>query len=300
MYNRNNQSGVSLYGIDDRGLGHDLKSKISDLKSDMTMTHQYTVTGMTCGGCATTVQKALQKVKGIEKVSVNLERNEAEVTMKEHVATAKLQEALSQHPHYEIYEAGHAKETQRSKGYLPAGQAGAKELAPLPRVGNAPKHNTNPATRNPSQQGKVEWNDANTWSRASFNTLNCLIGCSIGDFAMIIYLQKYHPGTSMSVQMILAVAAGLATSVAFESILLRTRENFAWGAAFKTALSMSFISMVAMELVMNFTDFMITGGKAAFGNPMYWTALLISMAAGFLAPLPYNYYKLKKYNKACH
>jgi len=144
------------------------------------------------------------------------------------------------------------------------------------------------------------WNDNNVWRRASFNTLNCLIGCSIGDFAMIIFLQKYYPGTSMSLQMILAVVAGLATSVMFESILLRTREKFAWAAAFRTALSMSFISMVAMEVVMNFTDFMMTGGKAAFGNPMYWTALMISMIAGFLAPLPYNYYKLKKYNQACH
>jgi hypothetical protein len=100
--------------------------------------------------------------------------------------------------------------------------------------------------------------------------------------------------------MILAVVAGLMTSVFFETILLRTRERFAWTAAFQTALSMSFLSMVAMEVVMNFTDFMITGGKAAFGNPMYWTALLVSMVAGFAAPLPYNYFKLKKYNKACH
>ena len=41
-------------------------------------------------------------------------------------------------------------------------------------------------------------------------------------------------------------------------------------------------------------------GKAAFENPMYWFALVIAMIAGFLVPLPYNYYKLKKFNKACH
>jgi hypothetical protein len=51
---------------------------------------------------------------------------------------------------------------------------------------------------------------------------------------------------------------------------------------------------------MNTTDFMVTGGKAAFEDPMYWTALIIAMVAGFLAPLPYNYYKLEKFNKACH
>lgn len=149
-------------------------------------------------------------------------------------------------------------------------------------------------------QPSIEWNDTSVWKRAGFNTLNCLIGCSIGDFAMILFLQRFYPSTSMTVQMILAVIAGLMTSVAFETILLRTREKFAWAPAFQTALSMSFISMVAMEVVMNFTDFMITGGKAAFGNPMYWTALLVASLAGFIVPLPYNYYKLKKYNRACH
>jgi hypothetical protein len=104
----------------------------------------------------------------------------------------------------------------------------------------------------------------------------------------------------MTAQMILATVAGLITSVSMETVLLKTKEKFDWSLALRTALSMSFISMIAMELVMNATDFMITGGKAAFGNPLYWTALIVAMVAGFLAPLPYNYYKLKKFNKACH
>jgi copper chaperone CopZ len=224
------------------------------------MKHTYKVTGMTCSGCAATVQKALQRVDGVTGVNIDLQRSEVQVEMDHHVATPMLQAGLAAYPSYRLSE----------DGTMP--------VAP------------------PS----VAWNDGDVWRRASFNTLNCLIGCSVGDFAMIIFLQKYYPSTSMSIQMILAVIAGLATSVMFESILLRTREKFAWSAAFQTALSMSFISMVAMEVVMNFTDFMITGGKAAFGNPMYWTALVVSMVAGFLAPLPYNYYKLKKYNRACH
>lgn len=144
------------------------------------------------------------------------------------------------------------------------------------------------------------WLDIKKWKRASLNTLNCLIGCSIGDFAMIIFLQAYYPGTSMTVQMILAVIAGLCTSVLLETILLKIRENFDWNMALKTAISMSFISMIAMEVVMNITDFMITGGKAAFSSPLYWLAIVFAMIAGFIAPLPYNYYKLKKFNKACH
>jgi hypothetical protein len=144
------------------------------------------------------------------------------------------------------------------------------------------------------------WGETNLWNRASFNTLNCLIGCSIGDFGMIIYLQAFYPETSMMLQMMLAIIAGLTTSITLETVILKVREKFSWSFALKTAFGMSFISMVGMEIAMNTTDFMITGGKAAFQDPTYWVALLIAMVAGFLAPLPYNYYKLRKFNKACH
>lgn len=144
------------------------------------------------------------------------------------------------------------------------------------------------------------WSNTIKWKRASFNTLNCLIGCSIGDFGMILFLQAYYPGTSMVGQMILAIIAGLFTSILLETIILRVRESFDWKSGLKTAFGMSFISMVGMEIAMNTTDFIITGGKAAFTNPLYWTALAIAMVAGFLAPLPYNYYKLVKYDQACH
>jgi copper chaperone CopZ len=147
---------------------------------------------------------------------------------------------------------------------------------------------------------KYFWQNIYNWKRASFNTLNCLIGCSIGDFGMLIFLQAYYPETSMTLQMVLAIIAGLTTSVILETVILKRREKFDWTLAFKTALSMSFISMVGMEIAMNATDFMITGGKAAFNSTSYWFALIPAMIVGFLLPLPYNYYKLEKHGKACH
>lgn len=144
------------------------------------------------------------------------------------------------------------------------------------------------------------WSDRVKWNRASFNTLNCLIGCSIGDFGMVFFIQAYYPSTPIMWQMALAIVAGLFTSILLETIILKTRENFSWSFALKTAFGMSFISMVAMELAMTSTDFMITGGKAAFGDPMYWLALVPALIIGFITPLPYNYYKLKKFNQACH
>jgi cation transport ATPase len=144
------------------------------------------------------------------------------------------------------------------------------------------------------------WSDRKKWNRASFNTLNCLVGCSIGDFGTIMFLQAFFPHTAMLVQMALATIVGLCTSVILESIILRVRENFFWRLAFTTAFSMSFLSMVTMEIAMNISDFIVTGGKAAFNTPQYWLAFAIASIAGFLAPLPYNYYKLKKFNQSCH
>ena len=144
------------------------------------------------------------------------------------------------------------------------------------------------------------WKDKRVWRRASFNTLNCLIGCSIGDFGMIIFLQMYYPNTIIIIQMILAIIAGLMSSILLETLILKIREKFSVIGAFKIAISMSFISMITMEIAMNITDFSITGGKANFGSYEYWFAFGIALVFGFLVPLPYNYYKLKKHNKSCH
>ena len=92
----------------------------------------------------------------------------------------------------------------------------------------------------------------------------------------------------------------LITSILFEGAILRFKEGFAWKAALKFAFSMSFISMLGMELAANATDLMLTGGRVPLHDPFYWQALAASVLVGFLAPLPYNYYKFKKHGAACH
>ena len=69
------------------------------------------------------------------------------------------------------------------------------------------------------------WQDTTTWKKASFNTLNCLIGCSIGDFGMIIYLQAYHHHCPIWLTMILAIIAGLFTSILLETAILHYKEK---------------------------------------------------------------------------
>ena len=145
------------------------------------------------------------------------------------------------------------------------------------------------------------WTDLDAWKRAATNTFTCLIGCSIGDFGALILIQIYWPSTPMLLTMAIAMSAGIFTSILFETALLRIREGFAWRRAVRVAISMSLISMLGMELAANTTDMILTGGGAVPpSEPWYWGALAISLLVGFLAPLPYNYYALKKHGKACH
>jgi hypothetical protein len=52
--------------------------------------------------------------------------------------------------------------------------------------------------------------------------------------------------------------------------------------------------MVAMEISMNLTDLIFAGGVLTI------TIIPFMLLAGFVTPLPYNYYRLKKYNESCH
>ncbi|OAA71136.1 hypothetical protein ISF_01687 [Cordyceps fumosorosea ARSEF 2679] len=86
-----------------------------------------------------------------------------------------------------------------------------------------------------------------------------------------------------------------------ETTLLRFgRDRLPWVAAGQTAAGMSVISMVTMELAENAVDYYLTGGVVQLDSPAFWGAALLSASVGFLAPLPYNYQRLRKYGKACH
>lgn len=65
------------------------------------MEHQYIISGMSCNGCRTKVEKTLNQIEGIH-AEVNLNPGEATITMDKHVATEKLQEALSAAGNYTI------------------------------------------------------------------------------------------------------------------------------------------------------------------------------------------------------
>ena len=138
------------------------------------------------------------------------------------------------------------------------------------------------------------WSCKHTWSRSAKNTFWCLLGCSIGDFGTILFFQLTKIPFPVLAIMILAIINGIITSIILETIIL-LRQDFSFKQAFKTAVGMSLISMVSMEIAMNATDYFITGGAI-----LTWWVIPIMLAVGFLTPWPYNYWRLKKFNEACH
>ena len=138
------------------------------------------------------------------------------------------------------------------------------------------------------------WSCKKTWSRSAKNTSWCLLGCSIGDFGTILFFQLTQISFPVLAIMILAIINGIITSIILETIIL-IKQNFTFKNAFKTAVGMSLISMISMEVAMNLTDYFLTGGAM-----LTWWVIPIMLATGFTTPWPYNYWRLKKYNQACH
>ena len=145
-----------------------------------------------------------------------------------------------------------------------------------------------------SESLSFNWSCKHTWKRSAKNTAWCLLGCSIGDFGTILFFQLTKIPLPVLGIMTLAIINGLITSIILETIILM-RQNFDFKKAFNTAIGMSFISMISMEVAMNLTDYLLTGGAI-----LTWWVVPLMLIVGFVTPWPYNYWRLKKFNIACH
>jgi copper chaperone CopZ len=142
------------------------------------------------------------------------------------------------------------------------------------------------------------WRDGSVWKQSAHNTKWCLIGCSIGDFGTIAAFQLIpyldDLGWSAMSIMMLAMFNGIMTSIALETFIL-IKQMGGIREAFRVAIGMSLISMIAMESSMNATDLLIMGEPTL----TFWV-IPIMLFVGFITPWPYNYWRLKKYGISCH
>ena len=230
------------------------------------------VGGMTCTGCAGNVQRALEAVAGVASAKVDHVAGSANIA---HSGVDK----------------GGLEAAVTSAGYSVGETTGDSGLHQL----------GSPPTGTATATAGFDWSDRTTWWQSANNTKWCLIGCSIGEFGTLGYYQwaqwplQEPVGTPFFwFLVILPLINGLATSVALETVLLM-KGQMDFSNALSTAFGMSFISMLAMEIAMELTDWLLTGGIG-----MTWWVIPPMLVVGFLTPWPYNYWRLKKYGKACH
>lgn len=138
----------------------------------------------------------------------------------------------------------------------------------------------------------IDWHCKSTWKTAAKNTSWCLLGCSIGDFGTIAFFQFTGIAWPVLAIMSLAIVNGLLTSIALETVILS--RQMALKLAFHTAIGMSLISMISMEVAMNSVDVIMTGGAK-----LTWWVIPFMLFAGYITPLPYNYWRLKALGKGC-
>jgi len=58
------------------------------------MKHKYAISGMSCNGCRSHVEKTLNSIEGVEVAQVDLQKAEATITMGSHISIAVFKEAL--------------------------------------------------------------------------------------------------------------------------------------------------------------------------------------------------------------
>ena len=68
------------------------------------MKKNYELTGMSCGGCVSSVKKVLLQLPGVEDAEVHLHPQSAAITMSEAIGVEELQDQLKKAGHYTIKE----------------------------------------------------------------------------------------------------------------------------------------------------------------------------------------------------
>ena len=125
--------------------------------------------------------------------------------------------------------------------------------------------------------------------------LGVLLGCSIGDFGTILFFQITKIPFHVLTIMISGNYKWIIDQHNSRKPLFLIKQKLSFKNAFKTAIGMSFISMISMEITMNLTDYFLTGGAI-----LTWWIVPVMLGVGFLTPWPYNYWRLKKFGISCH
>ncbi len=99
------------------------------------MKHTYPITGMTCNGCRSHVEKTLSEVDGVNHATVDLEKAEATIEMDSHIPIETFQKALKDGGgNYQIHKPGadkHQQDNQKQEKETPKGNGTGTFYCPM-------------------------------------------------------------------------------------------------------------------------------------------------------------------------
>ena len=130
-------------------------------------------------------------------------------------------------------------------------------------------------------------------------TLHCLLGCSIGEFAGLAIGVSLGLGTALTIALavVLAFVAGLALAI---QPLMR-QQGMSATQALRTIWLGESVSIAAMEVAMNVTDYAVGGIQTqSLADPLFWLGFAAAVPVGFVAAWPVNYWLIGRNLKHCH
>ena len=136
------------------------------------------------------------------------------------------------------------------------------------------------------------------WGGAASATLHCLTGCAIGEFAglAIGVSLGLAPMATFTLAVVLAFLCGYALT-----LIPFVRRGVSLRDALRTVWLAELISISAMEIAMNLTDYHMGGmSVGSLADPVFWTSYGAALVAGFLAAWPINLLLLQRNMKTCH
>lgn len=123
------------------------------------------------------------------------------------------------------------------------------------------------------------------WRRSVRSVAHCYSGCGAGEITGVFVAVGLLALSNLWVAAItfsLAYVFGLGMTV---GPLLQ--EGEAWGTAWKDGIVSETASITVMEVVAIGTDLWLAG-EATMGEPLFWSALVVSLTVGFWAAYPVN------------
>jgi hypothetical protein len=133
--------------------------------------------------------------------------------------------------------------------------------------------------------GRKEISDDGLWRRAFRSVAHCYSGCGLGEIVGVTVSVGLFAAGNVTAALVTFACAYIAGLVLTVGPLMQ--DGMSFPAALKDAVIAETPSILVMEVVAIGADLWSAGG-ATMGEPLFWSALIVSLSLGLFAAYPVN------------